>query len=154
MTALVANIVKDYESVGLSLEEIASEHNISIVEIKTLLLNYSSKYRADMKESKSLDFTDEQLELANRAIVETLQTTEDEHLKLRAAIFIREDKKGRRDVLKGLADLQLNVAEFNLNMRKVLASRERTKAIASPNPKNSAHENVTQVIDIEEAKTV
>lgn len=146
MDSTAAQIVKAYEA-SVPIDEIANEQRLSEVEIKVVLLNYSSLYRHDMKKDRQLDFTDDDQEFTTQAIREIARTTDNEELKFRALKYMRDDKKGRLDILKGLQGLHINVFEFNAGIRKVQASRERTLSNSSGTPTSSADSK--QTIDID-----
>jgi hypothetical protein len=129
MLAVHKTIVRAYEELHLSLEEIAEEHEVSITEIKMMLLQYSSKYRNDIKEcsskdtSNKLDFDDDEQLQAKEVIKRVMIETEDEHLKLRAALYVRDDGKGRKDVDKNLQKIGVRLFEFNAHFQNVLSQQ-------------------------------
>ena len=118
MTAVVTQIVKAYETLHLDLEEIAREVEVSIFEVKSVLNQYSQMYRMDCKEDKDLDFSDDELLVANSTIVK-LMNSEDDHVALRAATFVRDDKKGRKEVKSALKSMVIDVLEFNERIRRM-----------------------------------
>jgi len=131
MSGEVQQILNLYEKLNLSLEDIAEDRDISLTEVKAVLMQYSSIYRGAIKEDKTLDFTDSELELANKAIAEIMLSTDDENIKFRAAKYIRQDKKGRLDAAKNMRGLNINVFTFNDQMKRAQMSLERTRAVAS-----------------------
>lgn len=136
MTAEIQQIVKAYEELHLGVEDIASERELDCLEVKMCLMQFSSQYRKDIKldskNERQLDFTDEQLERANQVISQIMDSSEDDNLRSRMARYIRDDKKGRKDGLKNVKKLQINVAMFNAEvMRNALKSIETAKSTTS-----------------------
>ena len=130
---IVQQIVKSYEEFHLSVEDIATDHDeLSVTEIKMMLMQYSKVYRDALKEASSGDvsklndsgddFTQDDLQTANAVIVETMRSADDPHLKARMAIYVREDKKGRKDTLKNLTKIGVDLHTFNQHMRRAFAN--------------------------------
>ena len=143
MTDFCTQIVRSYEELHCDIETIAKELEISQLEVKAALSQYSKLYRKDTKENRDLDFTDDELEIANNVIVECVKDG-DKELAFRAAKYVREDKKGRRDVRNGLRETMINVLAFNEQLRRMhLATTDRkTPALARPETKSD------EVIDV------
>ena len=112
-------IVTLYEDCGMSIEEIAQAGHGDVLAIKAVLTQFSGKYREMMSgEKKVLDFTDEDLDQVNAVIRNAAMYAEDEHLRFRAAKYIRDDKKQRLDGVKGLKSLNINLNAFMLHLNK------------------------------------
>lgn len=126
----MAIIVKQYEEHNMGVEDICGENGeLEPTSVKAVLVQYSAKYRADIKDGQLApedDFSEDEAVMARQAIAQVMMTTDDDYLKLRAAQYIRNDKKGRLDSVNGLKNLNINVMAFNENMRKVQEARERT----------------------------
>jgi hypothetical protein len=111
-----------YESLGMSVLDIAENRHLEPEAVKIALASCSSKFRKDCgledsvpnqeKESEK-NFTDEQLERANETILNLAIGAENETVKLKAAIYIRDDKRGRLDAIKQLAGMPINVLQIN-----------------------------------------
>lgn len=133
MTSEVTQIVKAYEEANVSPSDIASDRELDVCEVKLVLAQFSPKYQRDIKgatgeRKKELDFNDDQLEMANNILYGTMLSTDDDNLKTRLAKYIRDDKKGRKDVhLKNLKKLNINVSVFNQQMMRANASLEKSK---------------------------
>jgi hypothetical protein len=135
MTAQIAYIVKEYDELNLSIEDIVEEHSeLEVESVKAVLATYSAKYRQAVKDEEGipngadkLGFSDEEAEAAKMAIAGLLQTTDDDYLRFRVAKRIIDEKKGRLDVDKDLKGLQLNVIEFNGMLRRLKEGMNRTK---------------------------
>jgi hypothetical protein len=125
MTNAAQQIVTSYETLGLSLEQIAEVESIGITAVKAILFANSAKYRADIDTKKENDFNETDTELALGVIRRVAQYSEDDHTALKAAMFIRNDKKGRLDVKAGLKKLNINVTVLNEHFAKA------TQALAS-----------------------
>lgn len=145
MQAATQQLIIGYERLGLSLEQLANEHSISLTEVKMMLTQYSSKYRSDCKSidkkgAENLDFTDDDLEISNGVFREIINSsTDDMHLKLKAAKYIREDKKGRLDVNKQLQKIGVDLSTFNKHMQQM---RERL-AMKQANATSTSNSNTT-----------
>ena len=129
MSPTAKQIVQCYEELHLDLQAIVEQFpDFDIAEIKTVLISYSTLYRHDIKmsEGSNLDFKDDELAEVTRGIIELARNTEDENLKFRVLRYIRNDKKGRLDVMKNLTGLRINVLEFNERFQKALRAEERT----------------------------
>lgn len=151
MIAEHTQIIKAYEELNLGPSDIALERDLPIVEVKMVLMQFCSKYRKDTgadKENKlQLDFTDEQLERANQTIYQIMESSEDENLRSRMAKYIRDDKKGRKDALRNIKKLNINVSQFNhITMQNALRSLEASKSISQEAPSES---NVLDVQEVE-----
>ena len=119
-------------------EEIASEQDLDIVSVKAILMQFSGLYREQCKVKEDLNFTDEEEVAARGVITNIARYSEDERLRLRAAIYIRDDKKGRLDVVRQMNGLNINVIHFNDQMKKAIAAKERAKAIINVSAQDSS----------------
>ena len=111
-----------YEELGMTPEEIAEDRGMDIAAVKAGLMQCSSKYRKDCGKEETaedvLNFTDDDLAAVNKVIKEIALGAEDDSLRLKAAMYIRDDKKGRRDVQKAVGGMQFNILQFNQMMQK------------------------------------
>lgn len=133
----------------MGVQDICEENpELEPLSVKAVLMQYSVKYREDIKEQNKgcdsgdpLGFSDDEALIAKNAIVSILQSTDDDYLKFRAAKRIIDEKKGRLDAAKDLRGLNIltNLVEFNNKIRAIAAARDSTNRLRSP------------VIDIEEA---
>jgi hypothetical protein len=129
VTACNQQIVTAFEELGLSPEEIAAEQELDIASVKAILLQNSSVYRKAANKSDDLNFSDEELVRANQVIVQLAQYSEDENLRAKCAMYIRDDKRGRRDVAKQIAGIgTMHALAFNEQMKKALEAVNRAKA--------------------------
>lgn len=131
MTSEMAQIKLSYEELQMTPEEIAMDRELEIEVVKAALMNSSSKYRKDcgmeQPDKDELNFSDEQLRRVDERIFQIAIGSENEAIALKAAMYIRDDKKGRRDIVKAMAGVQFNVLQFNDQMK--LADRAISKAL-------------------------
>lgn len=125
------NTIRDaYEKENMSPEDIAVDRDLDLGAVKAALMQGSGKYRRACGHEEAtadrLNFDDDQLARVNEVIIELALSAEDEHLRFKAATYIRDDKKGRKDVVKGMAGQNFNVLFINEQMKKV---REVTNGI-------------------------
>lgn len=124
------SIVTMYETLGMSIEEIHQEDGWDLVSIKACLMQNSPVYRERVK-CKMEDGFNEQDNRDSLQVVREAMHGEDEHVRLRAAIFLREDYKGRRDVkasdLSRMGGITIN--QFNTYLQQANEARERAKSI-------------------------
>ena len=136
--------IKDqYETYRRTPDEIATELNLEVEAVKAKLLQVSALYRERIKEEGGQvpsvnDFTDEQLEHANRAIYETMLEAElpdgtpDYRTRLKAATYIRDDKKGRKELKHLLQATQFNILNFNEALQNARKGADKAKQIVMP----------------------
>lgn len=124
MTAANTQIVVAYEQLGLTPEQIAESQQLELESVKATLMQFSSAYRKAAKQDDQLNFSEDELVRANQTIAQIMQYAEDDHLRLRAARYIRDDKKGRLDVTQ-MKGLNINVLQFNTVLQR---ARERVAA--------------------------
>lgn len=121
-----------YEVNGMTIEEIAEDRDMEIAVVKAALAQSSSKYRKEVGLSSStidvgLDFTDDELEAVNREIFKLAMYSEDEHVKTKNLHYIRDDKKGRKEVVKQVANQTFNLLQFNDSIARVREQAEKAK---------------------------
>ncbi len=133
MQAELESIKIGYETLGLSPEDIASDRSLDVASVKAALLQCSNKYRKavghieDEEEKAKLDFNNTDLLLVNDVIRNLALYGEDENLRFKAATYIRDDKKGRKELRQVLGGNTFNFLAFNQNMARVRESAERMK---------------------------
>lgn len=123
-------IKNSYERLKMTVLEIAENRSLEPEAVKISLMNSSSQYRKDCgialnDESGVKDdghnFTDEQLGRANETILNLALGAENETVKLKAAIYIRDDKRGRLDVVKALSGIPINILQINTIIKTEMA---------------------------------
>lgn len=120
-----------YEQLGMSPEDIAADRNLDLAAVKAGLMQCSPVYRracgrAD-PEDEVLNFSDDDLRRVNDVIKEIALGSEDDNLRLKAAIYIRDDKKGRKDVVKAVQSMQFNFLQFNEAMQRIRSVSDKMK---------------------------
>lgn len=118
-----------YEQLGMSPEEIAEDRGLDLTAVKAGLMQSSSKYRKACgqaaEDDDTLNFSDDDLRRVNNVIKEIALSSEDDNLRLKAAMYIRDDKKGRKEVIKAVQNTQFNILQFNEAMKQVRNVSER-----------------------------
>lgn len=122
----------------MSPEEISGDRGLEVVAVKAALMQNSKKYRVDCLGEKAagedprLNFSDDDLINANETIRHMSKYAEDENLKLKAAMYIRDDKKGRREVAKLLnGNGGINILQINQQLQAARAGAEKIKQAVS-----------------------
>lgn len=142
MTSAVTIIKTAYEEENMTPEQIAEDQNWDVTVVKAALMNASSKYRKacgreDENEDK-LNFDKREQEIFKNVILETAQCAEhsdgtiDYKTRLAAAMYGRDDAKGRKDIVRHIAGQNtFNVFAFNetLQQGKALARQAKQKLI-------------------------
>lgn len=113
-----------YEIEKLSLQDIAEQLDTPLDTVKIALLQYSPKFREDIKTDKTKDFTDDELEVAKQAI-SRLMYAEDDNIAFKAAKFIFQERKGRNDPRTLIKNVNLNVTLINTQMQKAREAKQR-----------------------------
>ncbi len=143
--SLEAEAIKTaYETLGMSPQEIAEDRGgLEVASVKACLMATSSKYRKDVgaateEELNTLDFTNDDLKDVNAIILETAKyaTTPDGavdyKVRLQAATYIRDDKKGRKEAVKALGGNQFNILNFNESLKSLRETKERIMGQLGP----------------------
>lgn len=89
-----------YEISGLSVEEISSQlDNLDSAVIGSVLRQYSAMYRAAHPEADGMaqDFNDSEFKAARNTIAELAMSADNDFIKLHAAKFVFNERKGRND---------------------------------------------------------
>lgn len=129
-----------FEQEDMTPEQIAEDLGFEVESIKAKLMQISAKYRrACSKESENsnhLNFTDDQLERINQVIYETALAAEhpdgspDFKTRLNAAIYIRDDKKGRKEVRQTLQNSNtFNILNFNEELVKARSLTQEARKV-------------------------
>ena len=121
MTCANQQIVTCFEQLGMSPDEIAQSEGLDLAVVKAVLYKDSPKFREAISGTKELDFADQDLHEVNQIIKRIALYADDENLQFRAAKYIRDDKKGRKDVKTGLRGMNIKVTvlqQFNNHLRE------------------------------------
>lgn len=120
-----------YEDEKFSVEQIASDRGMEVAVVKAALMAASSQYRKQFKkddEDEIEDFSSQDLRDANNTIRYLNNHAETEELRFKAATYIRDDKKGRKEVVKTLQQ-PFNLLVFNEAMQTARQAREERRSI-------------------------
>lgn len=130
MTSESTAIKVAYETLGMSPEEIAEDRGLQVVSVKAALMAASKDYRQacgkEENEEDKLNFTKEDTIDVLEVIRQTAKYAEDPHLRFKAAVYIRDDHKGRLEPAKVLGGDQFNIFQFNESMQKIRQLKEKT----------------------------
>jgi hypothetical protein len=129
MTAANQQIISAYEDLGMTPDEIAQDQDLDVAAVKSVLIQFSTAFRKDVKKDDALDFTEDQVRRATDVILHLAQYSEDENIRFRAARYIRDDKKGRLDVIKSMTGLNINVLTINEQMKRAIDAVNKSKGI-------------------------
>lgn len=127
MTAANMQIVTAYEVNGLTPEQIADLEGYDVGAVKSVLMQFSSAYRKAVKKGEEDGFSEDEEMRARQVIAQLAQYAEDDNLRFRASKYIRDDKKGRLDVVKKQKGLNINVLMINAEIQKATQAIERGK---------------------------
>jgi hypothetical protein len=135
MNSAVEQIKKSYEVLKMTPDEIANDQDLEVSVVKAALSQFSSQYRKDcgqeivpVGESPALNFSDDQLQDVNKVIYEIAIGAEDDHTRLKAAMYIRDDKMGRLEKPKQLQGNTFNLLTIN---EAITSAREGAARIKS-----------------------
>lgn len=133
-TAVDERIKALYEREKLSVEEISQEEGFSPIAVKAKLMQVSTVYRKacgkEPEKQDDLNFTDAELREVNQIIMDTARAAEtpdgavDWKTRLQAATYIRDDKKGRKEVRGIISGNSFNILSFNEKLGEI---SERTR---------------------------
>lgn len=136
-TATDAQIRKAYEEEHMLPAQIAEDLGFAEVAVKAKLMEVSGKYRKDCGkeplDEDDLNFTDQQLRAVNNAMYEDAFSatfpdgSPDYKTRQRIREYIRDDKKGRRDVKKVVQNNHFNILE-SFNLAKAQAQLQAQEA--------------------------
>lgn len=145
MTSEQEQIKVSYETLGMTPEEISVERDLDVVAVKASLMCVSNQYRQAMRvegksgvdvEEKKLGFTDEQEERVLERIYNIAVGSENDAVALNACKYVRDDKRGRLDVVGAVRGLNFNVLMFNDALRKAESAVDKALGLKSANHSN------------------
>lgn len=131
MTAELTSIRVAYEDEQMSPEEIAEDRGLDISAVKAGLMQCSSMYRKacgkEEEEEDVLNFSKDEQRRVRDVILDLALGADDEHLRAKMATYVRDDAKGRKDVVKQMAGQNFNILMINEQMKKVRAVTDGIK---------------------------
>lgn len=134
MTSADQQLLAAYKS-GLSPEQIAEDLGFHTHNVKARLMALSTEYRkacgAESPEEDELNFTrDEQLSI-KRELFQMAMSTEDQHLKVKLLLNLRDDGKGRKDIVRDMKNAgNINIMQL-INNSISSASQSADSLISS-----------------------
>jgi len=126
MSGIAQEIVTSYETLGMSIEEIAQDTGMEIAAVKAILFQSCAQFRKDAKSDESLQFTLDEAEECKKIVMNIARYSEDEHLQFKAARYVLDAKTGRLEAGKQLQNVSFNVIAFNEQMQRAMMAAEKT----------------------------
>lgn len=125
-------IKKAYEEANMTPSQIAEDLGFQEIAVKSKLMQISTIFRracgAEPLEECENNFTEDQLRQVNDVIFQTAIGAEDEHLRLKAAMYVRDDKKGRKEVVKAVQHTNnFNLVTFNETLQQAKQQAAQVK---------------------------
>lgn len=135
MTSEMQTIKNAYEVEGMLPHQIAEDRGLDESAVKACLMQVSSKYRKECgkedEKEDGLNFSNDQLQRVNEVIFELAIASDDPHLRFKAATYVRDDKKGRKEVVKQIGNgNNFNVLMINQQLQRVRELAESAKGVA------------------------
>ena len=140
MTSADQQLLNAYKA-GLTPEQIAEDLGFHTHNVKARLMAISTEYRkacgTESPEEDELNFTrDEQLTI-KRELFQMAMSVEDPHLKAKLLLNLRDDGKGRKDVVRDMKNNNINIMQLinnsissaSQNADSLIASTRRPKLI-------------------------
>lgn len=132
MSTELNTIKTAYEQEGMSPDEIAQCQELDVVAVKAALCQCSSKYRKDCGMELSaggdgLNFSDDELRRVNEVILDIALGAEDPHLRFKAATYVRDDKKGRKEVIRNMNNGGINIITINEQLKNIKSIGDQLK---------------------------
>lgn len=122
-----------YEDLGQTPETIAETLGWELESVKAGLMSVSVQYRKDCRTEPEgetvLKFSEEQELNAIKVIHDIMMGSEDENLQLKAAMYLRDDRRGRKDAIKDLGK-SFQLSQFNIVMQQMRSGAEQVKQMA------------------------
>jgi hypothetical protein len=146
-------VIRLYENLGLSVGEISEETGYELTAIKAILVNHSRGFQNSIRVNKQSGIiTDDELEEFTGVIKSVARDSEFDHLRLKAAMYLRDDKLGRHDVIKEGGNLVVNVLTLNAGLKK-LKQLKQMSSNGSMNNHNHQTPNPTQNYSLESSRS-
>lgn len=142
MTAGTQQLVEYYETYLPTIEELQSQFpDYEVESIKTVLAQFSSLYRKQLKESgkdkkleKPDDISDDEFETIKAGLKNLAFSGEDEHVRARLLKFLWDEKKGRNNVVSSKSQTNINVSVQLINNQIQRAKLAKAKALGQLPP--------------------
>ena len=133
MTSEMQTIKNSFEVESMTPDEIGLDRGLEVAAVKACLMQVSSKYRKECgmedEEKDSLNFSNDQLREINDVIYDIALSSEDLNLRFKAATYIRDDKKGRKEIVKQMnSGNNFNVLMINEQLQRVRELAQSAKS--------------------------
>lgn len=133
MSLALTQLVASYEQAGMTPEQIAATDGYELSAVKAILFAQSAKYRADVgkpghidraTETDALDLTPDDETIANNVFRDLAQGAENEGVRLKAAMRIKDERRKRLDPRAGFKGIvnQTNIITLNEHFAKAAAA--------------------------------
>ena len=133
----ITQIKTAFEQEGMSPEAISEDLGFELVAVKSALMSSSAEYRracgAESPEEDELNFTNDELRDVNRVIFETAvgatlpSGDPDYSTRLKAAMYVRDDKKGRKEIVKAVQNNNTNLFVINEALQAARGGAQRLR---------------------------
>lgn len=126
-----------YEVNKMTPEQIADDLGFRTESVKAKLMQCSSIYRKACglepeSESRLNLSEDEQFNIKQR-LYDTFMASEDEHVIVKLGTYLRDDGKGRKDIVRQMAGTSFNILQFNQMLQLGRQGAERIKQLVNGN---------------------
>lgn len=131
MTELEQDVLLMHDEHDLSVEEICAETGLELASVKTLLANKSKKFRGNVSNGK-VSFSPEEKEDILGVLKNLALSSDNEAVRVRAAIYLHEEIKGRNEarVIKNAPPrININILAINDTIRKARETLEESKRL-------------------------
>jgi hypothetical protein len=127
MTAQETAIKTAFEVEEMTPQEISECMGLDVIAVKSCLLNYSTRYRKlcneAPEEEDTLNYTREEQQRIKDVIMDLAMGAESEKLRFEAAVYIRDDAKGRKDRNNNLPTTNVLVLNNILKQGREMADK-------------------------------
>ena len=131
MTGELLTIKTAFEEENMSPEEIAADRELDLAAVKTGLMSCSSKYRKmcgkEEEEVDVLNYSKDEQRRVKEVILDLALGADDPHLRGKMATYIRDDAKVRKDIVKGMGGMNVNILNINKLMQQVRSAADGVK---------------------------
>ena len=129
-------IIAAYEVNNMTPEQISEDMGFTVEGVKAKLMSISTKYRKscgmECQDEDEINFSrDEQVRIKNE-LYNLAMGTEDEHLKGKLLLQLRDDGKGRKDVVKQMGSTTFNMFQFNDMLQQARNGANRIRQMVQP----------------------
>jgi len=142
MTNADTSIVTAFEELKMTPEEIAQTEDLELSAVKASLMQFSKSYKDLLNGNnteatkENLDFRDNELKEANDVILDLMRYSEDDRIRGKLAMYVRDDKKGRLDAKQAFINdfngqMNINVLVFNERLQKAKDAMKRAIDVES-----------------------